>query len=263
MADTDKPSLVALARAREQATELLSQRFAEGVLELEEFEDRVERAQQATEMAALKELVSDLSPAAGGPLGAPASESDRSEGSEALAVRAPVDHALATTRPEEKRMIAILGGVDRKGAWTVPASIKSYTVIGGTTLDFREARLAPGVTEINVRVILGGVEIIVPPGVAVEADGTAILGGFEDMHSAPDKVDEDTPLLRISGLAIMGGVEIETRMPGESGWQARRRVKKEHRRMRKLERARQKALVSGKAKRRQIASRSASDDDET
>lgn len=252
MAENDKPSLVALARRREQTTELLSQRFAEGVLELEEFEIRVERVEQANDLATLADLVSDLEPA----FGDEAAES----GSQALAVpeekalARPVDQSLIAARPKSKRMVAIMGGVDRKGQWLVPEKIKTWALMGGITLDFREAQLAPGITDIRVRSLMGGVDIIVPPGVMVESDGIAIMGAFEDMHSVPEVVDEHTPRLRISGFAVMGAVDIQTRLLGESGWQARRRLKRERKRKLKLERARhKKGLDSGAKGQKQLS----------
>jgi hypothetical protein len=54
---------------------------------------------------------------------------------------------------------------------------------------------------------MGGVEIIVPDDIDVETEGTGIMGGFE--HFAHTSDDPDAPLLRITGFAIMGGVEIK------------------------------------------------------
>ena len=80
-------------------------------------------------------------------------------------------------------------------------------------LDFRDAQLGPGVTNVYVLAMMGGVEIIVPPGLRVESNGIGIMGGFE--HSGP-RVDVSSgsgPILRISGVAIMGGVEIKEKPP--------------------------------------------------
>ena len=54
---------------------------------------------------------------------------------------------------------------------------------------------------------MGGAEIIVPPGVRVETDGVAIMGGFEATAGDADALGSDVPTVRISGLCIMGGVE--------------------------------------------------------
>ena len=125
-------------------------------------------------------------------------------------------------------VVAIMGGADRKGAWTPGANLYVTAVMGGAVLDFRQAQvgalalmggveldlreavLAPGVTELNVIAIMGGVEIIVPPGLRVESNGIGIMGGFE--HAGQLLPDTPSgPVLRISGVAIMGGVEIKER----------------------------------------------------
>ena len=74
-----------------------------------------------------------------------------------------------------------------------------------------------------MKALCGGVQIVVPPGLAVEVHGTAIMGGFQNVNRAPAHPDPDAPLLRVRGLAVMGGVEITMRLPGESEHQAHRR----------------------------------------
>jgi hypothetical protein len=105
--------------------------------------------------------------------------------------------------------------------------------MGGICLDFREALLPPGATEVWIFTAMGGAEIIVPPGLAVESDGVAILGGFEHAEQADLQLDPDAPLLRLRGLALMGGVDVKIRHPGETEREAKRRrraEKKERRR---------------------------------
>ena len=74
---------------------------------------------------------------------------------------------------------------------------------------------------------MGGVEIVVPPGLAVQTHGTAIMGGFQEVNRAPVHPDPDAPLLRVHGFAMMGGVDIKMRLPGESDREARRRHRHE------------------------------------
>jgi len=130
-------------------------------------------------------------------------------------------------------VLAMLGGVERRGTWTVPRVLNVVAFMGGTMLDLREARLPPGPIELRVVAIMGGVEIIVPPHLAVESEGAAIMGGFEHVERAPQAPDPDAPVLRISGIALMGGVSIEMRLPGESSRDAKRRRKRELKERRK------------------------------
>jgi hypothetical protein len=71
--------------------------------------------------------------------------------------------------------------------------------------------------------VLGGVSIVVPPWLPVVAEGTGNHGGFEAQTRAPPVPDPEAPLLRVHGLAVFGGVEVATRLPGESRHGAHRR----------------------------------------
>jgi hypothetical protein len=106
--------------------------------------------------------------------------------------------------------------------------------MGGVVLDFREALMAPGVTEVWIFTLRGGAEILVPPGLSVESDGVAILGGFEHRDDAPLHDLPDRPLLRLRGLAVMGGVEVSIRLPGESARDARKRLRGARREQRRV-----------------------------
>jgi hypothetical protein len=198
---------------RDRVIAVLSDAFARGTLEVEEFERRVTVAHRSDSVAEIEALLGDLpvpatptAPAAPARTLVPASEVRRS--------------GLA---------LAVMGGTRRIGAWTVPRTLNVVSVMGGSQLDFREARLPAGVVEVRVLSMMGGVEIIVPPQLAVEAEGAAIMGGFEHIERAPMTPDPAAPLLRVTGLAVMGGVHIETRLPGESAREARRRRKRERR----------------------------------
>ena len=70
---------------------------------------------------------------------------------------------------------------------------------------------------------------------AVETHGFGFRGGFEGVDQAGVDTDPDAPRLVIRGLAIMGGVEVTVRLPGETARDARQRRKlarKERRRLR-------------------------------
>src|SRR5262249_10858227 len=126
----------------------------------------------------------------------------------------------------------IMSGHDRRGSWLVPRSMTIFTMMGGVNLDFREASLPAGVIDIKIVGMMGGVEIIVPPDLAVDISGVAIMGGFQDLHRAPTEPDLSKPLLRIRGVIMMGGVDVSTRLIGESGSEARKRYRRERKRLR-------------------------------
>jgi hypothetical protein len=107
------------------------------------------------------------------------------------------------------RVVAVLGGSSRKGSWEPPARLRVLALMGGVELDFREANLLEGETVVDVLAVLGGVTIIAPPDVDVEAGGTGFLGGFQGVSNRANEVD--APLLRIQGLAVLGGVDVKVK----------------------------------------------------
>ncbi len=215
---------------RQKAIDVLCEHFANDAISVEDFEARVDQAHKAETAAELRELLEDLST---GDL--PIRREDVSSSPVAERARATIP---ASRAKERGFMIAALGSADRKGRWIPARTTFGVAVMGGFTLDFREALLAPGETEVWLFNIMGGAEIIVPPGLSVECDGAAILGGFDYHDDAPLNPHPDAPILKIRGFALMGGVEVTVRHPGESGRDAKRRIKAERKARRQAEKER-------------------------
>lgn len=221
---------------RQKAIDALCEHFANDALTVEEFERRVEQAHKAGSTQDLRDLLADLPT---GDLPVKAEDAD-----DALIQRVPA--SVPSSRVKERGfVVAALGGVERKGRWIPARQNYAIAVMGGVELDFREALLPPGVTDVWVFTAMGGVEVIVPPGLAVECDGVALLGGFEHHEDAVLSNDPDAPVLRIRGVALLGGVEVSIRYPGESPRDAKRRRKLDRRRHRLRHEERRKRLGDG------------------
>jgi hypothetical protein len=106
-------------------------------------------------------------------------------------------------------------------------------VMGGAEIDLREAILPAGEIEIRVFTIMGGIEILVPPGLEVDVSGMAVMGAFDEERD-PAPVTPGGPVVRVTGFALMAGVDVRARYPGESARDARRRIKAERQRDRRL-----------------------------
>jgi len=210
-----KGALVALRSRRDEVIELLCDSYAADLLDVTEFERRLDLVHRATDLVVLNEIVRDVELADN-----TASMTSNATGTLPVAIE-------VSGRAKTKNVVAIMGGVRRKGQWRPPKKLRTIAIMGGVDLDFREVTLPPGPTDIHVYTIMGGVEIIVPPGVAVECEGIAIMGGFETVDRAPPVPDPTQATLRVRGFALMGGVDVSTRLPGESARQARRRRKRE------------------------------------
>jgi len=184
------PRAVALREARDGVLTRLSEGFARDELSLDELERRVERAFAAGDEPELSALVVDLAPPAFAP---------------GVLVRAPAG-PLASTAP--RRTSAILGNVERRVSHLLPGARVS-AILGNVELDLRDVTLPPGVTEIEVRAVFGNVELTIPPTLAVECVGTSVLGSFASVHRVP-RGTPDEPVLRVTGAAVLGNVEVKT-----------------------------------------------------
>ena len=198
------PRPVPLEQTRQRIVEQLCDQYAAENLTDAALEDRLTRAYAATTLPALQELVADL------PTEAPGTGTGTA-----------VATARADLVSERQVILAVMGGAGRKGAWTPPKHLHVVTVMGGAELDFREARFSPGVTDVTCFVLMGGVEIIVPPGVHVELNGFALMGGFGQRGGRELPSDPNAPVLRIGGVAVMGGVDLQVRLPGQTAGDAR------------------------------------------
>jgi DUF1707 SHOCT-like domain len=179
---------------RDRAASVLADALAEGRLTAQEHSDRLDAVYAAKTAADISPVVSDL-PGASAALAAPAGSAP-----------AWPDDAAPAGHPA--RMIAIISGITRKGVWRAAARIEAVNVLGSTDLDFREAIL-PG-REVRIRAIcvLGGIVITVPPEMHVIDNGIALLGGREIPPDTEDSASPDAPVLRITGISILGGMTV-------------------------------------------------------
>jgi hypothetical protein len=192
---------------RERVIQTLCSHFANDNLTTQELEVRFEHAYKAATPAELHALVAGL----------PALPADMAPPAPFYTTASP-----ATAPPEEKRHTVIMSNVRKKGTWTPARDNKVFCLMGSAKFDLRDARVLGGETRFDLSVIMGEVELIVPPGMRVECDGTAFMGEFDDQHNA-GLAPADAPLIRVTGSALMGAVRIKTRLPGESALAAWRR----------------------------------------
>ncbi len=130
---------------------------------------------------------------------------------------------------ETQRILTVFGSNTRSGYWEPAERLEVLSLFGGVTLDFTDANLYNGTTIVNCLAAFGGIEIIVPAELEVDANGTGLFGGFDlkalkkrktgifsrrRSEPAPDfdyDSDDEPPLLRVRGFALFGGVSVKVR----------------------------------------------------
>ncbi len=80
--------------------------------------------------------------------------------------------------------------------------------LGAVELDLRNAIISGQVT-VEVKSVLGGVDILMPNYVRTVVNGTPVLGGIENNTRTPAGANELTPTVIINGSCILGGIEVK------------------------------------------------------
>jgi hypothetical protein len=202
---------VPLERTREQTIQQLCQHYAVDNLTDTGLEERLDRAHAAGSLEELRSLVSDL----------PVLHSAQGVATAQSPSYVPAE--MGSYNADSQIIVGIMGGAERNGAWSPARMTTVIALMGGVELDLREARFAPGVTEINILAMMGGANIVIPPGVHLDMSGVAIMGGFTQKGHTEAPGDGSAPILRIGGFCLMGGVEVSVRYPGEKASDAKRR----------------------------------------
>ncbi len=168
---------------RDAVVERLKDRIADGTLSLEEFAERVDRALVARSRGELDALVVDL-PAA--------------------------TAAQRSRRSPTHRLLAVMSGAQTKGRWVCGARVSALAVMGGCEIDFRGAEIAASEVHVTAVAVMGGIDIVVPEGIAVSMDGLPVMGG-RSMKVKDVPILPGSPRIHVHAYAIMGGVSIRSR----------------------------------------------------
>lgn len=179
-----------LSAERERTIARLQDAVAADHLDLDELDLRLEAAIRAKTPAELAVLTADL-PASPAPSALPV----------------PAVTPLAASH-RDTSLKAVFSSVTRKGRRAMPRTLDAKAVFGSVLIDLREATFEPGVSTLTCKAVFGSIEVLAPPHVKVEVEGSGIFGSFEERgdNSAADE-SPDAPVLLIRGRAVFGSVE--------------------------------------------------------
>lgn len=192
--DGREPAVRASDAERDAALAVLRDAVGDGRLTLEEMVERVDLVLAARTRDALAATTADL----------------------------PAEAAAGPRRRPSRWLVGIMGGMDRTGRWRVARRCWVLNLMGGCDLDLRSATLEDPETEIVVISLMGGSDIVVPEGTAVELGGIALMGGNRLTATGPAPA-RDAPVVRVRAFSIMGGTDVTTRpgrrmlAPGDAG----------------------------------------------
>lgn len=189
------PRDLPLDALREQTVDRLIMNYGHGRLSLDAFQRRLDQAFDATANEELLALTADLDLQ----VDAGYVEQKREE----------LGFRYAEDSEEIEWIVDVLGGSDRTGDWVVPAEVRVVTIMGGSDIDFTDARFASPVVRVRVLCLFGGVDVYVPEGVNTTVKTANILGGTS--NKAPKALDPDAPRIVIEGLVMFGGVDVKVK----------------------------------------------------
>jgi hypothetical protein len=205
---------------RERVSEVLREAAGDGRLTMDELDERLDAVYAAKTYAELEPITNDL-PDAG------------TAGSRAASSAASADPSRYGGEATSSTAVAILGGFSRKGDWVAPKTFNAFCFMGGGEIDLRDARFEDREMSIHIVAVMGGCEVIVPEDATVRVTGIGIMGAFDHSHAGGGS--PSGPVITVSGVAFMGGVDV-TRKPSMQAMQDTRQQRIDERQARHEER---------------------------
>jgi len=184
MEEGSQPPILASDAERESACAILREASVDGRLTLDEFTQRIGSALAARTRPELEDVTRDL----------------------------PAVMALPQTarRSPVRWSVALLSGVVRRGFWRVAERNWAIALMGNCDIDLRGAAISAPTTTFNAVAVMGGIDVIVPPGVEVELEGVAVMGSKVLKLSGPPP-GAQAPVVRVNAFSLMGSVSVKDR----------------------------------------------------
>ncbi|QBI51999.1 DUF1707 SHOCT-like domain-containing protein [Streptomonospora litoralis] len=177
-------------RDRDRVADALADALSEGRLSHEEHAERMDAAYAARTLGELSPLTADL----------PAGAADLGD-----------DSGLVRSPDGTENIRAVLGTATRKGRWLVEPRTNASVLLGSAVLDMREAVLSQREVTVQTALVLGSLEVVVPPGVRVVNRICDVLGAV-NADTGPG-TEPNPPTVVITGSSWLSAVEVKTKEP--------------------------------------------------
>ena len=183
-----------IEQVKEEVIDVLIHNYSHGIISNEAFERRLDAVIATSSHQEMVDQIQDLDAAPDDTL--------KKQKEQQFSV-----NYSQTAAEDTETLLNILGESDRSGVWTVPKEIKVFTILGGSTLDFTNARFtSPNVT-VKVVSILGSDKIYVPENVNVLSRAFCILGSSK--NKAPSVASAHAPTITIEGVIFLSELSIK------------------------------------------------------
>jgi len=201
---------------RQRVIDALTQAYASDQITMEEYEARAAAAAAADRPGELEDLISDLP--------APRPSGDSVRRPRHVAPEAP----LAPRRPSPPprpysasypsygsgdgtvSVACVMGDRRMTGNWLDSDRVNSFTLMGSTRLDLRDADLPEsGPVRIEAFVLMGETVVIVPRELPVRLTAMPFMGEAVARRDVDQNIRGARRWLEISGLVVMGSVVVK------------------------------------------------------
>lgn len=182
-----RPRTVGVPAERQRVIQILGESYSRDLIELREYERRVDQAENAQSLDELEDLVADL----------------------------PVEVRQPSTQPQvpaleegTSRVTAVMSSRTVTANWLTTRNASARAVMSELVFDLRDFDFPPGVVEFSLTAVMASIVIRVPPEVAVDVTATPIMGEVQMKHASPPRRGERRPVLRVGGIAVMASIVV-------------------------------------------------------
>lgn len=170
---------------RDKVVEFLNAALGDGRLTLAEFDERVAGVHEAKTYGDVEPYLKDL----------------------------PV--AVAPTAPPTRDLVelrSVASSIKRRGRWHVPRRLVVQSKAGSVKLDFAEATIGHPIVEIDLDVLAGSTELILPDGATADIDDVRMYAGTA-RSKVPSSYDASGPGIRfvVTGSNKAGSLKVRYR----------------------------------------------------
>jgi hypothetical protein len=166
---------------RSHIVDILQKATGRGMIDVDEFSDRTDRAMRARTRGELNAVVIDLP---------------------------GLVNAAAPAGTQAATISGSMTAIQRNGTWTVPAVLNVRNSMSPTKLDFRDAKIDHAQVEIRLDVTMGAVKIWLPKDATVNTEGLDVTMGSVKGSGITSAEQPGNPHFVITGRIGMGSLKM-------------------------------------------------------